>query len=710
MNKEPIGLYIFRFVLGFGLFAFMAMLYWSSLVLEEQVHEIQSNLAEIKNDLFIIQGNMESTKSEVLRVLLESSPEVIPHERGDSREKKNSTSHSQMDSTLPNLLQEDKFYTDTLPKLLGANFKPHGILQHATIGKPANLHPFSNWQNVSSWHEQCGVTVARLQFGKYETFAPNMAKKVEMRHRSSDGAIEYWIFLRDNVFWQPLTLEMFSEPVNMAAHFLRKHKVTAHDFKFYVDAIMNPYVQESGAVSMRTFLSDLEELTVVDDLTFIARWKTKNIDNGDGNPEPMAKYVSKQITGGLRPLASFVYKYFPNGKKIVEDDNDPATYRTNSVWAQNFVQHWARNIIPSCGPWVFEGMTDHEIRFKRNADHYDPLAVLVEGSVELFKETPDAVWQDFKGDKLDIYALQPEQQIELSNFLSSSSYMQQKKKGDAIERLDYIARSYSYVGWNQARPFFKSKKVRQALTMAIDRDRIIQQTLNGLGITINGPFYPYSPSYDKELKPWPFDLEAAKQLLQQEGWYDSDNDGILNKTIDGIAVPFQFSLTYYVKNPTTKAIVEYIATSLKELGIQCNLNGVDVADLSAAFDEKSFDAIVLGWSLGTPPEEIRQLWSSAGAKEKGSSNAIGFANAEVDEIIEKLDYAYEQGERIKLYHRFDRIIHDECPYTFLYTPKAALLYRSYLQNVWIPADRQDLVPGANMAEPDSSIYWIKKNA
>lgn len=718
MNKEPIGLYIFRFFMGFGLFAFMAMLYWSSVLLEEEVHDVQAGLSEIKSELFILRGEMNKTRDDVIHGLMDNNR---TSEGDDSKQpatkspllsqsRRNSTHYPKMDASAPNLLEEDPFYKTTLPKLLGDNFKPQGLFHQAAIGRPANLHPFSNWANVAGWHEQCSVGVATLQFGKYETFAPDMAVKVELRHRASDGAVEYWVFLRDHVYWQPLTKEMFSESINMAPHFLRKHKVTAHDFKFYYDAIMNPYVQESGAVSLRTYMNDLEEITVIDDLTFVARWKTETITTSDGKKEQRAKYISKQMTGGLRPLASFVYKYFPNGEKIIDDDQDPETYRTSSVWAQNFQQHWARNIIPSCGPWVFQSMTDREIRFRRNADFYRPYAVLVEGLVEQFKDTPDAVWQDFKADKLDLYALQPEQVIELSNFMKSSQYKQQESAGDGISKLEYLARSYSYIGWNQAKHFFKSKKVRQALTLAIDRDRIVQQYLNGLGVVINGPFYPFSPSYDKSLKPWPFNLEAARRLLREEGWYDSDGDGIIDKKIGDRLVPFQFSLTYYVKNPTTKAVVEYIATTLKEIGIVCNLNGVDIADLSASFDDKSFDALVLGWSLGSPPEELRQLWFSAGAKEKGSSNAIGFANTEVDEIIDKLDYTFEEAERIKLYYRFGKIIYDECPYTFLYSPKAVLLYRNYLQNVWIPAERQDLVPGANVAEPNASIYWIKKHA
>ena len=48
------------------------------------------------------------------------------------------------------------------------------------------------------------------------------------------------------------------------------------------------------------------------------------------------------------------------------------------------------------------------------------------------------------------------------------------------------------------------------------------------------------------------------------------------------------------------------------------------------------------------------------------------------------------------------------PLYVLVFPKNSYGYREYLQNVFLPVDRQDLIPGANMAEPDSSIFWLKK--
>ncbi len=58
-----------------------------------------------------------------------------------------------------------------------------------------------------------------------------------------------------------------------------------------------------------------------------------------------------------------------------------------------------------------------------------------------------------------------------------------------------------------------------------------------------------------------------------------------------------------------------------------------------------------------------------GAKEKGSSNAIGFANKQIDQIIDSLNYEYDRATRIDLYHKFHKIIHELAPYTFLYTQK-----------------------------------------
>ena len=137
------------------------------------------------------------------------------------------------------------------------------------------------------------------------------------------------------------------EDFGLAPIFLRKHKVTAHDFAFGLDAILNPHVQESGAASLRNYLGDIEEFRVVDDLTFVVRWKAEPVTNPDNGVHNKVKYTARSLTGSLSPLPRWVFQYFPDGTKIVTDDASPDTYRTNSVWAQNLTQHWARNTKPA---------------------------------------------------------------------------------------------------------------------------------------------------------------------------------------------------------------------------------------------------------------------------------------------------------------------------------------------------------------------------
>jgi peptide/nickel transport system substrate-binding protein len=156
-------------------------------------------------------------------------------------------------------------------------------------------------------------------------------------------------------------------------------------------------------------------------------------------------------------------------------------------------------------------------------------------------------------------------------------------------------------------------------------------------------------------------------------------------------------------------VSSYLVTAFKELGIIVDTHGLDSADLTSKMDDKDFDAMLMLWQLGAPPEDPRQLWHSKGAADKGSSNYISFQNSEADQIIEELEYASDPEKRKQLYWRFGEILHEEQPYIFIFTPKTNLLYREYVKNVFIPADRQDLVPGANVTEPQSNIYWIDRN-
>ena len=69
------------------------------------------------------------------------------------------------------------------------------------------------------------------------------------------------------------------------------------------------------------------------------------------------------------------------------------------------------------------------------------------------------------------------------------------------------------------------------------------------------------------------------------------------------------------------------------------------------------------------------------AKQPGSSNHIGFVNRQADELIEKIRVCFDSKERNRLYHQFHRLIHDEAPYLFLFSPDSLTVINKDYQGV-----------------------------
>jgi len=658
------------------------MVYWSQIIQEDRLTKIENTLRQMKNSL-------SEKKSLDTFGRVEREKKVRPY----------------WDPKLPNLLTEDEYFAKTLPKILGTNFVPSGTLQSQTLGTFYNLLPFSQWAEVIEWEDLCVGKIAQNAFGKYYTLCTDFAIKIDERPSNDRAKKVYYVHLRDNLFWQPLQQEHFPDSIQLSDHFLKKHPVTADDFVFYFQAYTNPYNDQPTAVTLRQLTADLANVRALDDLTLEVTVSLLPEKNNDGAITYKAPYASLYNIAYLKPLARFVYQYLPDGSKICPEDEAVDFYQRSSFWAQNFMQHFSSRIIVSCGPFIFDGIDEKKIRFKRNPDYFSAYYALYDAIEIHFFQTYDAIWRDFQSQKIDACVLSPEHLIELNRFLASDYYKKLKKQNISIKQLDYIRDLYFYIAWNERNPRFVNPTVRKALDYAIDKSRIIKQGLNGSGVEVTGPFSSTSPSYDHSIQARPYDPEKAKLLLDQEGWTKVDAEGIRQKMIDGKYASFRFRLIYYVHDTIGKAIVEIVRENLKQVGIDCALCGVDISDLNQQVLNKSYDALYLGWGASNPPENPRQLWHSQGAKEKGSSNLTALVNKDVDKLIEMLEVEPDEKKRMELYHQFHRLIFNLAPYAFLFNAKVKLVYWNNLKGIFIPKDRQDLIPGAQVQEPNLYHGW-----
>ena len=306
------------------------------------------------------------------------------------------------------------------------------------------------------------------------------------------------------------------------------------------------------------------------------------------------------------------------------------------------------------GPFVFkEWQSDELIRLAGNKDYWESPAEYEEYVMRI---VPDALTQEmeFYAGAVDNYSVQPHQ---VSRF----------KKDEKYQNFSSVGYFYSYIGYNQRNPLFKSAEVRRALGMAIDVEQIIQYILYGEGERVTGPYPKITDWYDPYIQPLPYDPEGALKILNSLGWRKNE-DGFLEK--DGKV--FEFNLITNAGNPIRKNILTIAQNSWNKLGIKCNTQIFEWAVFLKDFvNALKYDALILGWSMGIDPD-LYQIWHSSQAGPK-QLNFVGYENPDVDRLIVRIRREYDKKKQVQMAHELHRQIAKDQPYTFLYVAKSTQL-------------------------------------
>ncbi|MFH1259005.1 MAG: peptide-binding protein [Elusimicrobiota bacterium] len=305
------------------------------------------------------------------------------------------------------------------------------------------------------------------------------------------------------------------------------------------------------------------------------------------------------------------------------------------------------------GPFRFkEWKTDEKIVLEANPDYFEGQPYI---SRYVYRIIPDQAVQflELRQENIDSMGLTPDQYNAYPEFFKH------------YRKFRYPAFMYTYLGYNLEHPLFKEKKVRQALSYALNKEELIKGVLLGFGRSATGPFPPASWAYNQEIKDYPYQLETAKKLLAESGWVDSNQDGWLEKG----GRKFEFTLMTNQGNKNRELTAEIIQSQFRKVGIKVNIRIIEWSTfVNNYIDKRQFDAVILGWSLGRDPDQY-SIWHSS-QKKAGQYNFAGYQNKEVDKLLETGRRTFEQNLRKKIYWRIHRILHEEQPYCFLYYPES----------------------------------------
>lgn len=337
---------------------------------------------------------------------------------------------------------------------------------------------------------------------------------------------------------------------------------------------------------------------------------------------------------------------------------------------QDVTQSPLRRNPVGTGPYIFkEWTTGEKIIVDSYKDYFEGQPYIGRVMTRVIPD-PATMFLELKAGRIDQMGLTPLQYTRQTD----SQWFKEN-----FAKYKYLTFSYSYLGYNLKDERFQDKKVRQALTTAINRESIVQGVLLGLGKVTDTPYKPDTMWYNHNVKKFPYDPEKAKQMLAEAGWKDTDGDGIIDK--DG--KPFEFTIITNHGNDLRKNAATIIQSDLRKVGIDVKIRTIEWAAFIKNFiNKRNFEACLLGWGIGIDPSQI-DIWNS---KKTGETelNFISYQNPEVDELLELGAGTYDPQERKKYYDRFQEILAEDQPYTFLFVADSLPVISSRFKGI-VPA-------------------------
>lgn len=223
----------------------------------------------------------------------------------------------------------------------------------------------------------------------------------------------------------------------------------------------------------------------------------------------------------------------------------------------------------------------------------------------------------------------------------------------------------SYIAFNTQKEPFDNKLVRQAISMAIDKNVIIDSILNGAGIPAVGPLAPDVFGFDPNQDPLDYDVEAAKELLAEAGYADG------------------FETTIWTNdNDARIQTAEFVQAELDKIGITVSVEVVEWGAYLEQTAKGEHDMFVLGWTTVTGDADygMYALFHSDNYGEPG--NRTFFSTPELDEILVEARQNPDQDQRAELYSQAQEILVEEAPMIYSHYNEYLLGVSDSVQGLW----------------------------
>ena len=206
----------------------------------------------------------------------------------------------------------------------------------------------------------------------------------------------------------------------------------------------------------------------------------------------------------------------------------------------------------------------------------------------------------------------------------------------------------NYIGFHTQKKPFDDLRVRHAISMAFDPESIIMAVYKGVGSVLTAPIGPRVWAHNPNIKPYPFDIEAAKKLLKEAGHENG----------------FEMTLLTW-DDPLRGKIAEIFQAQMAEIGVKVKIDVLEWGTFLERINAGEFEMFTMGWTTVTadPDYGLYPLFHSSSFGSTG--NRFRYSNPEVDELLDKGRTAFNSEERKAIYYRAQEKIFADAPMIFI---------------------------------------------
>lgn len=305
-----------------------------------------------------------------------------------------------------------------------------------------------------------------------------------------------------------------------------------------------------------------------------------------------------------------------------------------------------------------------------------------DGPFRFVSETPNSQWvfeanPDFPSAlgrpylQRVVWRVVPEATAQITDLRTGQAEMAIGVPADQVAALDSAqgvhalvrpSRKYAFIGWNGRRPPLNDAAVRRALTMAINRQRILDVLRAGKGTVAAGPVPPFYWAYDDSIKPLPYDTAQAQRLLAEAGYRTRNGNGVL---VGPHGRPLVLGLLIPANNAFNRDAAEMIRSDLARVGVKLNVRALDFSTLISMVTSpaRRFDGVLLAWEAEYRLN-LRELFHSSALNEP--FQLASYSNPVLDQALDSAGAAPTRAAALPWWHKVQRILRNDEPWSFLF--------------------------------------------